>query len=281
MLEVFLILSLVGGACSLMGTVLVVRNQSMVADALSHSVLLGIVLAFFISGSLDSPLLVLGAALFGVLTVLGIDLLHSQKITHDAATGLLFSFFFSVAVILISIFARNVHLDLDMVLMGEVLFAPLHRVDFLGVSLPVSLVKATGLFVVNASFFFFAYQPLKLFLFDERGARLAGVPYRFLQLILLFLVSLTTVLSFDAVGSMTVVVFLVAPAMAALPWVKTFAQLLGLSLLFSTIMIGVGYQLALLYDLTLSGTCAVTCLLVVCLSLLIKKGVFSRLLHEK
>lgn len=60
MLEVLLILLAVGSSCGLIGSILVVRNQAMLADALSHSVLLGIVLGFFVSHSLDSPCSCLG-----------------------------------------------------------------------------------------------------------------------------------------------------------------------------------------------------------------------------
>ena len=270
MFEVFLILCLVAFSCSLMGSILVLRNQSMLADALSHSVLLGIVLGFFVSHSLDSPLLMMGASLFGVLSVLGIDALHSRKVNHDAATGLIFSFFFALAVILISLFARNVHLDLDMVLMGEVLFAPLHRVEILGLSIPVALFKSALLLFINAAFFAVVYHPLKLFLFDERQARLSGIKVKGLHLLILFLVSLTTVLSFEAIGSMTVIVFLVAPSMVALPWSKSFGQLLFLGLVVALGNVCLGYLLAWTFDLTMSGTCAVVCLLIFCVSHFLK-----------
>ncbi|HFI0172841.1 TPA: metal ABC transporter permease, partial [Streptococcus suis] len=224
MLEVFLILLAVGSSCGLIGSVLVVRNQAMLADALSHSVLLGIVLGFFVSHSLDSPLLLFGAAVFGLLTVLAIEGLHTRKLAQDAATGLLFTFFFALAVILISLFARNVHLDLDMVLMGEVLFAPLNRLDFLGLSLPLALVKSVGLLLVLLVFFFLNFQALTLYLLDKEQAKLQGIATKRLELGLIFLVSLTTVSSFEAVGSMAVIVFLLAPSMAALPWSKHFCQ---------------------------------------------------------
>lgn len=266
MFEVLLILLAVASSCGLIGSVLVVRNQSMMADALSHSVLLGIVLGFFISHSLESPLLIIGAAVFGVLTVLAIEGLHSRKLAQDAATGLLFTFFFSLAVMLISLFARNVHLDMDMVLMGEVLFAPLHRFDLFGLSLPVALGKSLTILLFNLLFFLLAYQPLTLYLFDKNQAALQGVKTRWLELLLLFLVSLTTVLSFESVGSMTVIVFLVAPAMTVLPWAGSFVQLLLGGQLVAAVTIFIGYQVAFLLDLTMSGTCAVVALLVFCAS---------------
>ncbi|HEM6219594.1 TPA: metal ABC transporter permease [Streptococcus suis] len=272
MLEVLLILLAVGSSCGLIGSVLVVRNQAMLADALSHSVLLGIVLGFFVSHSLDSPLLLLGAAVFGLLTVLAIEGLDSRKLAQDAATGLLFTFFFALAVILISLFARNVHLDLDMVLMGEVLFAPLNRLDFLGLSLPLALVKSVGLLLVLSVFFFLNFQALTLYLLDKEQAKLQGIATKRLELGLIFLVSLTTVSSFEAVGSMAVIVFLLAPSMAALPWSKHFCQFLVLGQCCAILMIVLGFGLASWLDLTMSGTCSVMGLLTVCVSFFLKNA---------
>lgn len=272
MLEVLLILLAVGSSCGLIGSVLVVRNQAMLADALSHSVLLGIVLGFFVSHSLDSPLLLFGAAVFGLLTVLAIEGLHTRKLAQDAATGLLFTFFFALAVILISLFARNVHLDLDMVLMGEVLFAPLNRLDFFGLSLPLALVKSVGLLLVLLVFFFLNFQALTLYLLDKEQAKLQGIATKRLELGLIFLVSLTTVLSFESVGSMAVIVFLVAPSMAALPWSKHFCQFLVLGQCCAILMIVLGFGLASWLDLTMSGTCSVMGLLTVCVSFFLKNA---------
>ncbi|HEM6136962.1 TPA: metal ABC transporter permease [Streptococcus suis] len=272
MLEVLLILLAVGSSCGLIGSVLVVRNQAMLADALSHSVLLGIVLGFFVSHSLDSPLLLFGAAVFGLLTVLAIEGLHTRKLAQDAATGLLFTFFFALAVILISLFARNVHLDLDMVLMGEVLFAPLNRLDLFGLSLPLALVKSVGLLLVLLVFFFLNFQALTLYLLDKEQAKLQGIATKRLELGLIFLVSLTTVSSFEAVGSMAVIVFLLAPSMAALPWSKHFCQFLVLGQCCATLMIVLGFGLASWLDLTMSGTCSVMGLLTVCVSFFLKSA---------
>lgn len=271
-LEVLVILLVIASSCGLLGSILVVKNQSMLADALSHSVLLGIVLGFFISHSLDSPLLMLGASLFGLLAVLAIDRLHSQKVAHDAATGLVFSLFFALAVILISLFARNVHLDVDMVLQGEVLFAPLHRMDVLVWSLPVSLVKSFLVWLVIVGLYVWGYYRLRLYLFDAQQARLSGLRIGLIEKGLLLLVSLTTVLAFEAIGSMTVIVFLVAPTMAALGWAKSFWQLLLLGQLVALVTVGLGFFLAVELDLTMSGTCAVACLVAVLISVSLKNA---------
>ncbi|MGT2828410.1 metal ABC transporter permease [Streptococcus hillyeri] len=271
MSEVLLILLLMGLSCGLLGSLLVLRNQSMLADALAHSVLLGIVLGFFVARSLDSPILVLGATLFGVLAVFAIESISSGNLTHDAATGLVFTTFFALGVILISVFARNVHLDLDIVLMGEVLFTPLNRIDILGMSLPVALAKSAGLLLVVLLFFGIFYNHLKLFLFDRNQAQLSRLSVKALQIVIVFLVSLTVVIAFDIAGSITVISFLVAPAMAAQLWSRHFHSFLGFVGLFSSLMVIIGYVLGIHFDLSLSGICAVTGLGVYVLALLVRK----------
>ena len=271
MVEVFWILLTVASSCGLLGSTLVVRHQGMLADALSHSVLLGIVLGFFISQSLESPLLIIGAAVFGVLSVFVIRSLQTPKLTQDAATGLVFTFFFALAILLISLFARNVHLDLDMVLMGEVIFAPLNRVVLGNFSFPLALVKAVGLLLLNVLFFLLTYQSLKSYLFDANQARLTGVRTGLLDTVLLLLVSLTTVVSFESVGSMTVIVFLLAPAMTALPWSRSFGHLLGMGQLVVFVSILLAYTIAVNFDLTLSGMSAVVSLVLVCVSIFLKQ----------
>src|SRR5690606_35691313 len=118
--EILLIAIVVAMACALPGVFLVLRRMALMSDAISHSILLGIVLAFFVTGDVTSPLLILAAAATGVLTVMLVELLnHTRLVREDAAIGLTFPFLFSIGVILIARFAGNVHLDTDAVLLGE------------------------------------------------------------------------------------------------------------------------------------------------------------------
>lgn len=110
-----------------LGVFLLLRKLSLTADAISHTVLLGIVVAFFIllalgsEASLSSPLLLVGATGAGVLTVVLTEFVQrSHLVKSDAALGLVFPLLFAIAVILISRFAEDVHLDTDAVLVGEI-----------------------------------------------------------------------------------------------------------------------------------------------------------------
>src|SRR5512134_1018136 len=106
--EIQLIASIVAVACALLGVFLVLRRMAMMSDAISHTVLLGIVIAFFVTEDLNSPLLILGAAATGVLTVGLVELLNRTRLVReDTAIGLVFPALFSLAVILISRFAGD------------------------------------------------------------------------------------------------------------------------------------------------------------------------------
>ncbi len=277
MVEIFIILYLTSLACGSIGSILVIKNESMIADALSHSILLGIVIGFFITHNLDSPLLIIGAAIFGLLTVFLIEyLMKSSKINHDSATGLVFPLFFSIAVILISMYARNVHLDIDMVLMGEILFTPLNRITIFNISLPVALTHIIIIILLNVIFLSLAYYRLKLYLFDEVQAKIKGVNTVLLKTIIIFLVALTTVVSFNTVGSISVITFFVAPTMCSLFIAKNYKKLLILNLIFSFIYCSIGHSLAIVFDLNIAGSVAFIALLL-CLSVITIKHIINKI----
>ena len=136
-LEIQLIAIMVASACSILGTFLVLKSMAMVSDAITHTILLGIVVAFFMVHDLNSPLLIVGAGIVGVMTVYLVELLNSTRLVkEDSAIGVIFPLLFSIAVILLSKFAQNVHLDVDSVLLGELAFAPFNRVAIFGLSIP-------------------------------------------------------------------------------------------------------------------------------------------------
>ncbi len=91
---------------------------------------------------------------------------RTQRVKQDAAIGLVFPALFSIAVILISRFARGVHLDVDVVLLGELAFAPFDRFIILGVDLPHALVTMTAILLLNIAFIALLYKELKLATFD-------------------------------------------------------------------------------------------------------------------
>ena len=244
-------------ACALLSPFLVLRKLSMVSDAISHSVLLGIVLAFFIVKDVGSPLLIAGAALFGVITVFAVEFLSGTGLVkNDDAVGIVFPMFFALAVVLITKFARNVHLDTDIVLMGEVIIAPLNRTEFLGMDLPKAFVQMGILFIVNLLFIIIFFKELKITTFDKGFAKLAGFSSAALFYALMTLSSLTAVTAFDAVGAILVVSFLITPGAAAYLISKDLKVMIAISVGYAVINSSIGYVLSLLMNVSMSGMTA-------------------------
>lgn len=244
-------------SCALLGVFLVLKNMAMVADALSHTVLLGIVLGYFIAGDLDSPILFVGAALFGVMTVYAIEyVVNKFAIQSDAATGLVFTLLFALAIILISKYARNVHLDVDVVLSGEVVFATLNTMEIFGIQVPISFARMFVMLVINLVFVAVTYQQLKVSIFDPVYAKSIGVAVGFLNLVLMTLVSITTVVAFDTVGAILVISLMVAPALSAHLLSKRLSIMLLVALLYGVINSVLGYYVAIYFNVSISGTIA-------------------------
>ena len=255
--EIQLIAVVVAAACALPGVFLVLRSMSMMADAISHTVLLGIVIAFFVVQDLQSPWLLLGAAVIGVVTVSLVEALNrTQRVKQDAAIGLVFPALFSIAVILISRFARGVHLDVDVVLLGELAFAPFDRFIILGVDLPHALVTMTAVLLLNIAFIALFYKELKLATFDAGLAAALGFAPTLLHYGLMTLVSITAVGAFDAVGVILVVALMVTPAAAAYLLTSDLRKMLLIAVSIGVASAVGGYWLAHLLNANIAGAMA-------------------------
>lgn len=256
--EIQLIAVVTAVACALPGTFLVLRRLALVSDAISHSILLGIVLGFFAVGNVSSPLLLVGAALVGLATVVLVQLLErTGLVREDAAIGLVFPALFSIGVILISRYADDVHLDVDAVLLGELAFAPFDRLELRGWDWgPTSLVVMGGILALNVLAIAVFWKELKLSTFDAALAVALGFAPAAVQYGLMGLVSLTAVGAFDAVGSILVVALMIAPPAAAYLLTDSLPRLL---LLASAIGAGsalAGYWLAYALDASIAGAMA-------------------------
>jgi manganese/zinc/iron transport system permease protein len=256
-LEVQLIAVVVAAACAIPGVFLVLRRMAMLSDAISHTVLLGIVLGYFLTRDQSSPLLFVGAAATGVLTVGLVELVNrTGLVKEDAAIGLVFPVLFSIAVILISSFASNVHLDVDSVLLGELAFAPFDRLQFLGLDLPRALVVGLGTLLLNLILVVLFYKELKLAAFDAGLAAALGFAPALVHYGLMTAVSVTAVGAFDAVGSILVIALMVAPPSAAYLLTDRLPRMLALAVLIGAASALAGYWMARAFDVSIAGSMA-------------------------
>ncbi|MGO1410828.1 metal ABC transporter permease [Microbacterium sp.] len=204
-------------ACALPGVFVVLRKNSMLVDAISHAVLPGIVVGYFFAHNLDSPLLILGAALAGLLVVLGSEWLsRTGLLTGDASQGLIFPALFSGGVILVTLNFANVHLDTHAVLVGDLNLAAWQQLIIGGVSWgPVYLYVMLAVLLVNLTFLGLFYSKLKVTTFDAQFATSLGIRSGLLDTAFMFLVSVTVTAAFNAAGAILVIALVVVPAATA------------------------------------------------------------------
>ncbi|HMB89899.1 MAG TPA: metal ABC transporter permease [Rhodothermales bacterium] len=257
-LEIQLVAIVVAAACALPGVFLVLRQMAMMSDAISHAILPGIVVGFFLTQDLNSPLLILAAALTGVLTVALVEALNRTRLVkEDAAMGLVFPILFSIGVILIARFAGDVHLDTDAVLLGELAFVPFDRLVIGGYDVgPKALALMSVVGIANALFILAFYKELKLATFDSGLAAALGFLPAVLHYALMALVSVTAVAAFDAVGSILVVALMVGPPAAAHLLTDRLARMIGLSVLIGVASAVGGYWMAHSLDASIAGSMA-------------------------
>lgn len=257
-IEIQLLAITVAVACALPGVFLVLRRMALMSDAISHTVLLGIVVAFFVVQDLTSPILIFGAAVTGVLTVALVEAVRGTGLVkEDAAIGLVFPALFSIAVILITRFAGDVHLDTDAVLLGELALAPFRRMVIGGVDLgPRALWVMLAILALNAAFLIVFYKELKLSTFDASLAAALGFSPVLLHYAFMGVVSVTAVGAFDSVGSILVVAFMIVPPAAAYLLSDQLGRVIGLSAAFGALSAVLGYWVARWLDASIAGTMA-------------------------
>ena len=215
---------LAGGTCGLLGSFLVLRRESLLGDALSHSVLPGIVAGFALTGLRSSvPMLLgaLGAALLATTCINAVRRL--ARLESAAATGLVFTGFFALGLVLLEVTgARSADLDVDCVLFGQLetlvwlqgtsAAALLDPVALAGLPRQLGLLAAVA--VVAFAVVALCWRPLQLVAFDPDFAGSLGLRVSRWELGLNLLIAAAAVAAFEAVGSILVVALLVCPAAA-------------------------------------------------------------------
>ena len=260
-IQLGLIAIFVASAASILGVFLILRQMSMLIDSITHTVLLGIVLAYFVTYDLNSPLLILGAALMGVITVLLTEALHNTNLVNkDASIGLVFPLLFSSAIILLTKYGRNTNLSTSTVLLGKIEFAIFDQFKINGVNLGAKSIWIMGvILIINIVFVKLFFKELKLTTFDPMLAMTLGFTPALVHYSLMTLVSITTVGAFQAVGSVLVMSFMVGPPAIAYLISDDLKKMIGISLFVGALDSIVGIWLAFLLDLSIAGTIA-TCI---------------------
>ena len=203
-------------ACALLGNFLVLRKMSLMGDAISHAVLPGLAIAFLITGSRDSAVMLAGAAVVGILTAVFTHWIHAVgKVDEGAAMGVVFTVLFALGLVLIRQVADHVDLDPDCVLYGDIVTATMHTVPVLGWDIPRAAVIGGAALLLNLFFVILLFKELRLVAFDPALATTLGIHATLMHYALMTLVAITTVAAFESVGSILVIAMLIVPAATA------------------------------------------------------------------
>lgn len=235
--------SMVGVMCGVLGCWLYLRRLSMMGDVLSHVVVLGLAVAFWLTGQRDGLTMVLGAVISGVIAGGAINQLGRwTRLKEDAAMGVVLSSFFALGVVIITSVARRVHLDADCVLFGNLLGVDDGSLVMLGVVLGMVLLLS-GVF----------YRVLAVSSFDAGYAVSLGWWVGLVQHGLMGVMSLAAVASFEAVGSVLVVAMLVAPAATAHVLCRRLGAMFGVSVVHGLLCAVFGIYLSIWLNINPAG----------------------------
>jgi manganese/zinc/iron transport system permease protein len=214
-------------------------------DAISHAVLPGLVLAFVLSGSLNIVPLFLGAALVGLLTTFLTQTLHQYgRVPTDASMGVVFTSLFALGVVLLKTYVSKIHFDVDCIFEGLLYQAGFDTFEFAGFELPRQLQTVVPVVIINLIIIAVLWKELKLSAFDAALATSMGFSATLLHYLLMMMVAVTTVASFEVVGSILVIAMLIVPPATAQLLTNRLASMLALATVFAILSAILGYWLA-------------------------------------
>jgi len=203
-------------SCALVGNFLVIRRMSLMGDAISHAVLPGIAVAFLVGGSRSPLPMFIGAVIAGMGTAFFTEWIHRQgKVEESSAMGVVFTTLFAIGLVMMVQAADHVDLDPGCVLYGAIELSPLDTLAIGGMDIPRSLVIGVVVLLLNLVIVGLFYKEFKITSFDPDAATALGIPARRMYYLLMAMVAITTVASFESVGSILVIAMLIVPGAAA------------------------------------------------------------------
>lgn len=242
--------------CGLLGNFLVLRRLSLMGDAISHSVLPGLVIAFLVSSSRAPLAMFIGAAVAGLATVVLVELVKRVgRVEPGAAMGVVFSVLFALGVLLIERAAvRHVDLDADCVLYGQLEtlvwfggpegFGELFRLETLS-AVPRQVWTLLGMTAAAFVFVGVFFKELRIAAFDPALATAQGFSSGAMHYVLMVFVAAATVASFEAVGSILVIAMLICPAATARLLTDRLVSQVWCSVVVAVVCAVGGYWLAI------------------------------------
>ena len=247
-------------ACGLLGNFLILRRMALVGDAISHSILPGIVIAFLIGKSRGPFVMVLGAVAAGLLTTTLLEFIHRKtRVKQDAAIGIVFSTLFALGVLLISLFAGHVDLDADCVLYGDLAYAGVaDRVIVYGIqTAPAEVLTMAAAAIAVILFIALSYKELVVTCFDPVLATSIGIRPAIYHYALMAMLSVVVVSAFRAVGAILVVGAIILPGATAYLISHRLPAMLLISAIHAALSAIVGMHLGIWFQCSFAAAMAV------------------------
>ena len=239
--------ALCAAASALLGPYLVLRKMSMMGDAISHAVLPGIAIAFLVTESRASLPMFIGAAIVGLLTAIFTEWIRRfGKVDEGASMGVVFTGLFALGLVLVVQAADKVDLDPGCVLYGAIELTPLDTTTVLGDDVPRVVITLGAVALLNLTCVLLFYKELKITSFDPALATTLGISSRLMHYLLMTLVAITAVASFEAVGNILVVAMLIVPAAAAYMLTDRLSVMIFLSVIIGIASAALGHLSAIM-----------------------------------
>ncbi|MEM8735563.1 MAG: metal ABC transporter permease, partial [Planctomycetota bacterium] len=233
-------------SASLLGNFLVLRQMSMLGDAITHAILPGLAVAFLISESRSSVPMFLGAVIVGVLTALFTEWIRRfGRVDEGASMGVVFTSLFALGLVLIVQAADYVDLDASCVLYGSIEYTPLDTTELFGVRIPRAVLVLSITAIINALFVIGLFKELKLTSFDPALATTTGFSSSAMHYALMVLVAITSVAAFESVGNILVVAMFIVPPAAAYLLTDRLERMIVLSVVLAVLAAIVGHIAAI------------------------------------
>lgn len=238
--------------CALAGSFLILQRQAMLVDALSHSILPGIVLSVVFTGVLNFFYLMTGAVMSSLFVIYVIYILRFKfKVEQGAAIAIVYTTMFALGIVILELMlGSKAHLDTQHVLYGALelsYWSPPLNLQTIPTEIPILLL----LLVLSLTLTFVFFKELSFIIFDPLAARLMGAPIRPFYLGQMILTSLISVMAFQAVGSILVISLFIAPAAIARLLTNKLSLQLILSMSIACTFSVIGYFCASILPLSL------------------------------
>ena len=232
--------ALIGGVCGFLSCFITLRGWSLMGDALSHSVVPGVAVAYYVGWPFAA-----GAFVTGILAAAGMGFVKTRtRLREDAVIGVVFTAFFALGLLLISMYPSEI--DLRSIIFGNILAIS-----------DADLLQILGIAVITLAVLGAKWRDLMLFCFDPNHARALGLNLTVLHFTLLTLLSATAVAALQTVGAVLVVAMLVTPGATAYLLTDRFGRMVGLAIGMGVITSLVGAYASYYFDGS-TGGCIVT-----------------------